>query len=396
MTEYPQTDPAPEEHSPDESKPKKKFSTSSYLWGVVILILVTNVSLIVFSSAESTSPDELFQSIQDDREAFDRLSFWQKFLKQQDSQARQDAKLSLLDGQPIDPEYEESVVSVMIDNFVTARPQQSGIRSASVVYEALAEGGITRLMLIFPYQEISRVGPVRSARDYFVDFAEEYGGIYVHAGGSPLALEKLYASANLHDLDEDDRLEGETYSKRDLKYRAPHNLFFDLLLVRERAAQLKWDLSPVKAAKCFSEDPWSGNLVGKIHLNFARDVTSDSYVQYSYDPEQKTYKRFYGATNPIPHTDQYDALQVSPQNLIVQIAPSQLINGDEKERLAFHHIGSGAAFFYQRGRTKKGTWEKKTSQSPTNYFDELGQPICFSPGQTWIALIDSKDLLREE
>src|SRR5690606_32433757 len=140
------------------------------------------------------------------------------------------------DGLEIDAEYQESGISAMVDNFFAARPPHSGIRSASEVNEAFAEGGITRLMLVFPYQEITRVGPVRSARDYFVDLAEEYGGIYAHAGGSPLALEKLWASARLHDLDEDDRL-GDAYSSRDPRYYAPHNLFFDLLLVRERAEE---------------------------------------------------------------------------------------------------------------------------------------------------------------
>jgi hypothetical protein len=119
-------------------------------------------------------------------------------------------------------------------------------------------------------------------------------------------------------------------------------------------------------------------------------------VQFIYDLEQKTYKRFYGAKDLTPHTDQHDALQVAPKNIIVQVAPSQLISGDEKERLSFHHIGEGSAFFYQNGQKKQGTWEKEKNDSPTRFFDELGQEICFQPGQTWIALVDDDKLIMEE
>src|SRR5690606_10910048 len=169
--------------------PTKKRPVSFYLWTVAAVILLFNVLLLVLPhSQDADALDQREQEIAADQAAFDRLSFWQKFLSSQKS-SDSHLKLSQFDGLEIDAEYQESVISVMVDNFFAARPQHSGIRSASVVYEALAEGGITRLMLVFPYQEITRVGPVRSARDYFVDLAEEYGGIYAHAGGSPLALE---------------------------------------------------------------------------------------------------------------------------------------------------------------------------------------------------------------
>jgi len=378
--------------TPPEST-SKKASLLPYLWGLVGLIFLTNVFLLFFSS----SPEEVDAQagIGIEQEDFDRVSFWHQFLSSNQNPPTEE-KLSLLDGLSIDPEYQESAISVMIDNFVTARPQQSGVRSASVVYEALAEGGITRLMLVFPYQEINRVGPVRSARDYFVDFAEEYGGIYAHAGGSPLALEKLWASQNLLDVDEDDRLEGETYSTRDLRYPAPHNLYFDLLSVRERAAQLEWDITSPQQQWCFTSEEMTGTSARKIVLNFANDLNSDSVAQFIYDIEQKHYKRFYGETNPIPHTDQLDALQVAPTNLIVQVAPSELIDGDEKERLAFHHIGTGTAYFYRNGQKVIGTWTKKSARSRTEFLDASGEPICLHPGQTWIAIVDDESLIEEE
>ncbi|MGE3278469.1 MAG: DUF3048 domain-containing protein [Candidatus Altimarinota bacterium] len=379
------------ENSPES--PSKKTTLLPYLWGLVGLVFLANVFLL-FPSGSPEDTDES-SNTEVEQEDYDRVSFWHQFLNENQTSSATE-KFSLLDGLPIDPEYEESAVSVMIDNFVTARPQQSGIRSASVVYEALAEGGITRLMLVFPYQEIDRVGPVRSARDYFVDFAEEYGGVYLHAGGSPLALEKLWASASLLDLDEDERLEGETYSFRDSRYPAPHNLYFDLLAVKERAAQVDWDLTSPQQQWCFSSEEVVGTPVRKVVLNFANDPFSDSLAQFVYDLEQKHYKRFYGKTQPTPHTDQLDALQVSPKNIIVQVAPSELINGDEKERLAFHHIGTGTAFFYRNGQKNRGSWTKLNASSRTAFLDENGEPICLHPGQTWIAIVDDESLIEEE
>ena len=340
---------------------------------------------------------ELQQELEEDTQAFDRLSFWQRLMS--GGSEEQGGHVSRFDGLPLDPNFEEQVVTVMIDNFVTARPQQSGIREASIVYEALAEGGITRLMLVFPYQETPRVGPVRSARDYFVDFAEEYGGIHTHAGGSPQALEKIFASPWLMDLDEDERLEGETYSFRDNRYLAPHNLYFDLLLVREWAQKKEWDLAKARKDWCFAAavepaDP-AGIPTAKFQLDFANDLASDSTVQFHYDSEHAVYQRFYGSQKLSEHIDQYDRAQVSPTNVIVQVMPSFLIDGDEKERLQMQIVGEGKAFFYQSGLKRIGTWKKAGTDAPTQYFDEGGQPICMLPGQTWIAVVDDEGLVKD-
>jgi hypothetical protein len=379
-----------------EKIPEKKKPYSFYLWSLVGVFFLVNIILLVIpDSPDADALDQRNQEILDDQQAFDRLSFWQKFLTSQESPDSH-LKPSLLDGLPIDAEYDESVVSVMVDNFVAARPQHSGIRAASIVYEALAEGGITRLMLLFPYQEIERVGPVRSARDYFVDLAEEYGGIYLHAGGSPLALEKLWESDSLQNLDEADPLAGQTYSFRDQRYYAPHNLFFDLLAVRERIESLGRSSTPTKQEWCFSELAPVGTTAQHLTLNFSQDLSSDSTVQFIYDAEQQNYKRYYGSKSPLPHTDQYDALQVAPSNVIVQITPSELIAGDEKERLSFHHIGSGKVFYFRNGVKIEGTWKKPSVNVPTEFFDLQGNPVCFLAGQTWIALLNDESLLQEE
>lgn len=313
-------------------------------------------------------------------------------------------KESALDAAALDPEFQESVLSIMIDNYFAARSQHSGIRSASIVYEALAEGGITRLMLLFPYQELPRVGPIRSAREYFVRWAEEYGGIYVHAGGAPSALQELLNSSLLYQLDEDDRLTGEHYSMRDLRYPEPHNLFVNLLMIRERAKEKAWELDAPRKNWCFDQtNPYklqatprqsSGQATDDLALSFSFDPQYD--VTFQYDAGSGTYRRYYGKGSRLtPHTDQSDGLQVAPKNVIVQIAGSRLIPGDSKERIEIHDIASGKAFLYRDGIKIEGIWKKVGRGEMTEFLDDQGKPFCLSPGQTWIAVVDSENMIKE-
>lgn len=389
------------DESPSPQTPKNRIRWVSIIWAFVAILFVGNLVLVISSSlgAETDPSGSLRQRVEADKAAFDRLSFWQKLLRGEENDMPP-LLTSHFDGLPIDPEYSESVVSVMIDNFVTARPQHTGIRAASVVYEALVEGGITRLMLVFPYQELDRVGPVRSARDYFVDFAEAHGGVYVHAGGSPSSLEKLWGSDRLLNLDEADadiQISGHSYSFRDLKYDAPHNLFFDLLMVREYADSLKWPHHANGDDWCFEEKTPEGGLpVSQLDLNFSNDVNSSYYAQFRYDEESRTYKRYYGKTSPSPHIDQGAGLQIAPRNIIVKIAPSTLIPGDEKERLSMSDIGSGTMQYYRDGRKWSGTWKKTSESQATQFRNEAGQALCLAPGQTWIAIVDDEGLMIEE
>jgi len=388
------------------SKAKKKRSKFRYdwlsigLWTMVLGLFLGNIAVLNSAGTyDYANPEEnLRLAAEEDRMAFDKLSFWQKLIGGQilddDSQA---SHKSAFDGLAIDPEYEESVVSVMLDNISIARAQHSGIRRASLVYEALVEGGITRLMLLYPYQELERVGPVRSARDYFVSFAEEYGGVFAHIGGSPAALEQLWFSDRLVDMEEDERLEGETYSFRDERYSPPHNSFFKLLSLKERVAELELIIPKARKKWCFSEE-WQGEplSVNKISLDFSNDLWSSSYVQFIYDEEARVYKRFYGQDNPLPHTDQADGLQVSPSNIVVQVLAGLLIEGDEKERLQLNNVGTGLALYYSQGKKLSGSWEKTSQSATTKFFDEDGTELCFSPGQTWVAVIDAEELVGEE
>lgn len=389
------------------------------LWTIIALLSVGILGYIIFSPASADPADALRAQSENSRDQFDQVSFWESLLEKSGTAPRE--KYSAYDGLSLDPDTEESPVTVMIDNFSLARPQHTGIRSASIVYESLVEGGITRLMLVMPYQDLAKVGPIRSARDYFVDYAEEYGGTHVHAGGSPTALERLIASERVWNMDEDDREGNNTYSFRDPNYDPPHNLFVDLFLVREFVDGGTWAPGDPVVEWCFVEQEdkedkeptesisgsddtleefsmmkqdGTGKLADRIELNYSNDVFSSYFVQFRYDELTQSYDRYYRKNAPQLHIDQHDGEAVSPKNIIVQIAPSFLIPGDEKERIEIQHLGSGKAFFFQQGEVRKGTWTKEEQDSPTQFFEENGTPLCLHPGQTWVSVLDSEALLE--
>lgn len=382
----------------------RAMNTKKILWGLVALLVLGNIVFLVASPLKRTDPEqELRNQTEEERNQFDQLSFWQELIKSTNPEPRE--KVSAYDGLPIDADSEESLVTMMIDNFSLARPQHTGIRSASIVYESLVEGGITRLMLVMPYQDLEKVGPIRSARDYFVDYAEEYGGIYVHAGGSPTALERLAASERVWNMDEDDREGNNTYSFRDTAFAAPHNLFIDLFLVREFVEQSLWTPGKPLVEWCFNHDlkeeimsheesKTEMEYADRIEMNFSNDVFSSYFVQYRYNELTQTYDRYYRKNKPQQHIDKADGKTVSPKNMIVQIAPSFLIPDDEKERIEIQHFGTGDALFFQNGEVRKGTWSKQKSTDPTAFFEENGAPLCLNLGQTWISVLDSKALLE--
>lgn len=286
-------------------------------------------------------------------------------------------KISHLDGRRYPATLAENVMAIMIENHPASRPQMHGLPEASIVYETLAEGGITRYLAIFGYQDLGRVGPVRSARPYFVDWAEEYGGAaYVHAGGSQAALRQL-RSTDLLDLDEDGEI-----IYRDFRYLTPHNLFVDLGLVK--------DLFVEKGRTNRLIGEWfdfEGNfletaeVVSALTLNFG----FPSYrVDYAYDEKQGDYERQLGG---VVH-ESATGTDVRPNNIIIQFTSYWPI--DDEGRLELTTTGSGEAWYFSGGKFWSGTWSKSAG-GRTEFLDAVGAPVSLRPGQTFIEVIDSPE-----
>lgn len=286
-------------------------------------------------------------------------------------------RVSFLTGEShLASEYSKLPIAVMIENTPQSRPQLAGLASAGVVYETLAEGGVTRFLAIFDRADsLTKVGPVRSARPYFVDWAAEYGGAYLHAGGSPEALAEI-PNRPLVDF-----TEGATGYFRDRAFPAPHNLFSDLTKVAAELA--KSSRIPVLAGARFrfADSAWANaERVDAIQVDFSDAMFR---ARFEFDPAAGNYARkLWGAIH-----SQADGTEIRPKNVIVQF--TDYLPVDAKGRLELRTTGTGEAWFFSGGRYQIGRWEKLATDSQTRFLAADGSVLALPPGQTWIAAVDA-------
>ena len=270
-------------------------------------------------------------------------------------------------------------VTVMIENLASVRPQP-GLQAANVVYEALAEGGITRFLAIYAAgDELSEIGPVRSARPYFMDWAAEYQGIYVHCGGSPASLA---AAGDYAFFDFDQMFGNQNYFWR--KKEVPimeHSLFTSSALlsfsIRDNELPANGDFEgwEFKDEATKSERPDEEKMI-------TIDYSTFNYkVEYKYDPDQNLYLRYNGGEE---HQDALSTEQIHVKNVIVQYVKTSLADAS---RLAMETQGEGGAIVFRDGRMINATWEKNDKNSRTYFLDEDENKIEFNRGNTWIEIV---------
>jgi len=299
---------------------------------------------------------------------------------------------SLIEGVPVDA-TEERALAVIIENYIDSRRQMTGLSSASLVFEAEAEGGITRFLAIFPYQSLERVGPVRSARPYFVKWAEMFDAAIVHAGGSDIALSSIYSSARVFDLDCLALEGGLKNCFRDYLYYAPHNLFASLLDLREFIDEYKWNkplsesffqYGPLSSLTIDSEE----NNVSIIHVYYP---FPEYFIRWDYDKENNRYLRFQAGE---PHMDHGNNEQITAVNLVVMFTDYYPV--DDAGRLSMKTEGEGEMFLFREGKVIAGTWSKIDTQVKLKFYGENGAELLFAPGKTWISVINKRDLVQWE
>jgi hypothetical protein len=286
-----------------------------------------------------------------------------------------------LDGVLVEPEKANTnILAVMIENINESRPP-SALDKASVVYEALAEGGITRFLALYPIGvSFAELGPVRSARPYYISWAEEYRALYVHAGGSPQALTYL-RSGQAKVIDFNQFVNGGHFW-RDKTRVAPHNLYTDsdkLYLGLKRAAP---DASPTFSSWTFQTEPTLEQRPVQVP-DTTIDFSSFNYkVTYQYDREQNRYQRLVGEK---PHLTR-DGQQIYAKNIIVQYTKTGLIANDS-QRLQMETSGEGRAVIIRDGTVIEGTWKKPSASERTQWFDTSGQTIPLNRGPIWIEIV---------
>ena len=297
-------------------------------------------------------------------------------------------------------------LGIMIENHKEARPQ-SGLSSADIIYEAVAEGGITRFLAIFYCQDASYVGPVRSARIYFLKFLEGYGQnpLYAHVGGAntpgpanALGYINDLGWSSYNDLNQFsvpfpyfwrdyERLPGRvtehtvyTSTKKLWQYAKDKR---ELTNVDEEG--VRWD-------KGFSEWKFEDDAkqadrgkVGKIDLGFWDNLASDFSVVWNYDSTLNSYRRTNGGA---PHLDKNTGKQLEAKNIVVIfVRESPANDGYEGGHILYKNIGSGEMLFFKNGQVVEGTWSKETDEDQIKFFDNNGREISIVKGQVFIEML---------
>ncbi len=297
-------------------------------------------------------------------------------------------------------------LGVMIENHKDARPQ-SGLSSADIVYEAVAEGGITRFLAIFYCQNASYVGPVRSARIYFLKFLEGYGQnpLYAHVGGAntPGPADALgYISelgwSSYNDLNQFsvpfpyfwrdyERLPGRvtehtvyTSTKKLWQYAKDKR---SLTNVDDKG--IRWDKSfePWK----FEDDAKQSDrgTVAKIDFGFWDNLASDFSVVWNYDSKRNSYKRTNGG---LPHLDKNNGKALETKNVVVIFAKESPANdGYEGGHILYKNVGTGEMLFFKNGQMVKGTWSRETEESQIKFFDQNGKEVAIVRGKVFIEML---------
>ncbi len=274
-------------------------------------------------------------------------------------------------------------IAVMIDDHWDARPQ-SGFNDASVVWQAPAEGGIPRYMLVFQDRVPPSVGPVRSARQYYIAWAAEWKAVYAHVGGSPQAQSTLQTRGRGQLVYNADEFRwGGIYFHRTRDRFAPHNVYTSGKELWQLARRVGAKNGPIKAAWKFAPDrhvllrPQGGRIDVAYSLN---------KITYRYDRKTNTYRR--SVTGEKRQIDRGRDKQVSPKNVVIMtMSFGRLNDGSRKNRLEADFIGRGTAWIATNGKTIKGTWRKRSMTDPTRFYDAKGKPVTLTVGQTFVQVM---------
>lgn len=276
-------------------------------------------------------------------------------------------------------------IAVMIDDHSAARPQ-AGMASASVVWQAPAEGGIPRYMAIFQDTLPKEVGPIRSARYYYIAWAAEWRAIYAHAGGSPQAIDTLRALGNgqlVYNADEF-RYGGSFFRSHAAGRFGPHNLFAKGTTLRNLGKRIGAKDKTYSPLWQFAPDaPMDARPYGgTISVSYPT-----STIKYKYDRTTNTYLR--SVARELKETDAGDGRRIAPRNVVVMMMSFGPLNDGHpnKHRLEAKVIGSGVAWISTNGRTIKGTWKKTGLTKPTRFYDSKGKEVVLTVGQTFIQVM---------
>lgn len=269
-------------------------------------------------------------------------------------------------------------IAVMIDNHNLAWPQ-AGLNNAYMVYEIIVEGGETRLMALFKGQDVASIGPVRSSRHYFLDYAMENDAIYTHYGWSPQAQSDItkYGINNINGITESSEIFWRSKEKS-----SPHNAVTSTQKILKSANSKKYRTTSTKESvlkyvtdEVTLEEGAEANKVTIPHSDLQK-------VYYQYDAENKVYKRF--ARNKA-QTDWTTGNPITTKNIIITLCDNYtLADKENKGRQGLKNIGTFNGYYVTNGKYIKIKCIKNSREEQTVYQDLEGNVINVNDGNTFV------------
>ena len=274
-------------------------------------------------------------------------------------------------------------VAVMINNLSTARPVQSGVMDAYIVYEIIVEGGITRYMAVYKDKDTAKIGTVRSSRDYYLDYALENDAIYVHFGWSPQAQELigklgvnningLYDNAFWRDNPMNLPYEHTAYTSMEKIMKVAKNKGYRL--TSEKDLLLNYSVDEVSI-----ENEESSLKADNVSIRYSNAVTTS----YKYNPTDKLY---YRSVNGSAQKDYVTKKQYTAKNIIISYVDNGNISNDDKGRQELNNIGTGKGYYITDGYSIPITWTKTSRNEQTVYKKLNGEEITVNDGNTFIQI----------
>lgn len=280
------------------------------------------------------------------------------------------------------------VYAVMVENSADAWPL-SGLDQAFLVIEAPVEGNIPRFITFFSGEQdasgqvtpaVEKIGPVRSARPYYLDWASEFDAIYAHVGGSPEALDLIQGRSGFLDLNEFSQGE---YFWRDVPRRqAPHNAYTSTAELGKSVAELQ-PPAPNYGTWLFKDDAPIGANPASLAINWGEGSLYD--VAWTYDPGTNAYTRHEDGSEDKTQ----DGHTITANNVVVMASDITVVDGVGRRHI--RTLGSGDALVVQDGKIILGTWKKDTVDTRLRFYAADGSEIKMNAGKTWIEVVPSID-----
>jgi Protein of unknown function (DUF3048) N-terminal domain/Protein of unknown function (DUF3048) C-terminal domain len=289
-----------------------------------------------------------------------------------------------LTGVLVDPALAHRLpLAVMLDDNRVARPQ-AGFNAASLVYQAPADGFETRYMLVFQEGDTADIGPVRSARFYLVQWAQEVKAALAHYGGDRRTRSYIKWHPKQF-TDVDGMTRGNPAYHRIKSRKAPHNAYTSTKDLRRVAAKLG---GPATMAPDLHRRPFRdpSPLAQRGVAQTVRIPYRTNVVTYRFDPATDSYLR---SIDGKPHVDPADDQRVTTTNIVVLFQKFRIDTKIEPghSRPDITTLGSGKAWIIQEGKLIKGTWRKKSDTAPTRFLDADGKEIPLVRGRTFIQVV---------